>query len=164
MTNIYRPGRGSNRDAGRDGVSLGSDDTSQKSTARASAQGMRADAVAAIELLAERFPRTFLPGARRRPLMTGIEVTIFDAVRGAMTPREVSDAVQLYTSSAAYLRRLRPGAARIDLAGNPVGVVTAAEASRAAETLATRLIKSANRRETRATRLLENHRAWRLST
>jgi sRNA-binding protein len=56
----------------------------------------------------------------------------------------VSHALRLYTSSAAYLRCLRPWADRVDLTGNRVGVVTVAEAARAAERLATRLLKSAN--------------------
>jgi sRNA-binding protein len=154
MADIDRPARGGTRDAGRGSVSPASDDAPDKSTPQAAAQDRRADAVAGIELLAERFPWAFLPGARRRPLMTGIEVAIFEAVRGAMTPCEVRDAVRLYTDSSAYLRRLLPGAARIDLAGNPVGLVTAAEAARAAETLGTRLIKSANRRDARIQRRL----------
>jgi ProP effector len=66
-----------------------------------------------------------------------------------MTPREVRDAVRFYTSSAAYLRCLRPEAIRINLDGNPAGVVTRDEAAQAAETLATRLLKAANRKDTR---------------
>ena len=146
MADMGRPGRGADRDAGRGGLSLGSDDASRKNTAKASAQDRRGNAEAAIELFRELFPRAFPLHRARVPLENGIEAKIFPTVRGAMTPREVSDAVRFYTSSAAYLRCLRPGAKRIDLAGNPVGIVTAEEAGRAAETLGTRLLKAANRK------------------
>jgi ProP effector len=146
MADMIRPASRVHPRAGRGGVSPGSDDAPQKSTAPAPTQDIRADAVAAIELFRELYPRAFPLYGARLPLKIGIDADIIRAVRGAMTPREVSDAVRFYTSSAAYLRCLRPGAERIDLAGNPVGIVTREEAGRAAETLATRIIKSANRR------------------
>jgi ProP effector len=150
MVDMNRPGRGANRDAGQGGLSFGNDDASQKTTAKASTQDRRADAVAGIELLAELVPPVFrLHGSPRRPLKIGIEIDIIRAVRGAMTPREVTDAVRLYTNSAAYLRRLRRGAVRIDLAGNPAGFVTEQEEARATETLARRLLKAADRKDAR---------------
>src|SRR5437899_512744 len=147
MADMNRPGRGGNRDAGQGSHSPDNDDAPDKSTPQAVAQDRRADALAGIELLAELAQPVFrLHGSPRRPLKIGIETDIIRAVRGAMTPREVSDAVRLYINSSAYLRRLRAGAVRIDLAGNPAGSVTAQEAARAADILATRLIKAANRK------------------
>jgi len=131
--------------AGRDGVSPGSDDVPHKSTPRAAAQDIRGDAIAAIELFRELFPYAFPLQGARVPLEIGVEAKIFPTVRGAMTPHEVSDAVRFYTGSAAYLRCLRPGAKRVDLAGNLVGIVTEEEAGRAAETRGTRIIRSAKR-------------------
>src|SRR5262249_49755856 len=131
--------------AGRGGVSPGSDDAPDKSTPHAAAQDTRGDAIAAIELFRELFPRAFPEHGPRVPLEIGIEAKIFPEVRGAMKPHEVTDAVRFYTSSAAYLRCLRPGAKRVDLAGNPVGIVTGEEAGRAAETRGTRIIRSAKR-------------------
>src|SRR5215470_15049970 len=120
MADMNRPGRGANRDAGQGGLSLSSDDTSQKSTAQATTQDIRADAVAAIELFRELYPRAFPLYGARLPLKLGIKAEIIGDVHGAMKPHEVTEAVRFYTDSAAYLRCLRPGAPRIDLAGNPV--------------------------------------------
>jgi ProP effector len=154
MADMNRPAPRVAPRAGRDGVSLGSDDATQKSTAPVPTQDIRDDAVAAIELFRELFPRAFPLYGPRRPLKIGIEAEIIHVVRGAMKPHEVIDAVRLYITSAAYLRCLRPGAIRIDLAGNPVGVVTATEAARAAETLATRLIKAAKRKDARTAAMI----------
>src|SRR5262249_4020456 len=136
MVDMDRPASRVPPRAGRGGVSPGSDDAPDKSTRQAAAQDLRGDAIAAIELFRELFPRAFPLHGARVPLEIGIEAKIFPTVRGAMTPREVTDAVRFYVSSPAYLRCLRRGAKRIDLAGNPVGMVTREEAGRAAETLA----------------------------
>jgi sRNA-binding protein len=157
MANMNRPGRGADRNTGRGGVSPGSDDASQKSTAPAPTQDIRADAIAAIELFRELYPHAFPLYGARLPLKIGIKAEIIGDVHGAMKPHEVNDAMRFYTSSAAYLRCLRPEAVRVDLAGNPVGIVTAADAAQAGETLATRLIKQS------ATARRQNHRAWRFS-
>ena len=146
MVHIDRPASRVPPRAGRGGVSPDSDDAPQKSTAPAPTQDIRADAIAAIELFRELFPRAFPLYGPRLPLKPGIKAEIVGDVHGAMKPHEVTEAVRFYTDSAAYLRCLRPGAPRIDLAGNPVGVVTAEEAARAVETLATRLLKAANRK------------------
>jgi ProP effector len=149
MADMNRPASRVPPRAGRGDVSPGSDDAPQKSIAQASAQDIRADTIAAIELFRELFPHPFPLYGARLPLKIGIEAEIMRAVRGAMKPHEVTDAVRFYVSSSAYLRCLRPWAVRIDLVGNPVGIVTAADAAQAAETLATRLIKAANRKDAR---------------
>jgi ProP effector len=105
----------------------------------------QADARAAISLLAEKYPRTFfVHEAKRRPLKVGIHVDIIATVNGAIEPHELVAALRAYTSNAVYLTRLRPGATRIDLDGNPAGIVTA---EAAAEKLATRMLKAAARKK-----------------
>lgn len=79
-----------------------------------------ADATAAIALLAEIFPQAFfIYGARRKPLKLGIRDEIVARLDGAVEPPELALALCLYCRSIGYLRAMRPGAARIDLDGNP---------------------------------------------
>jgi ProP effector len=89
-------------------------------------------AYAIIELLASTWPRCFsVKLADRRPLKVGIRKDIAASAEGAITPDELGAALRIYTSHKRYLRTLREGAHRIDLDGNPVGVVTANEAAAA---------------------------------
>ena len=112
----------------------------------------QAAAYAALALLAERFPHTFvIHEARRRPLKVGIFSEVAAAVNGAIKPHELRAAFHSYTDNRGYLRNLRAGAARIDLDGNEAGVVSAAEAACAAERLATKLLRAANRKTKPAT-------------
>ena len=122
-------------------------------TARAPSSWQTA-AYAAIALLAERFPHTFvILETRRRPLKVGIFSEVAAAVNGAIKPHELRAAFHAYADARGYLRNLRAGAARVDLDGNAAGVVSAAEAARGAERLATKLLRAANRRKAkRATR------------
>jgi sRNA-binding protein len=108
----------------------------------------QAEADAAIALLAELFPRCFaVYEARRRPLKVGIYTDIIGAVGGAIAPYELSCALRFYCGNTAYLRGLRVGAARFNLDGHAVGTVNIDEAAHAAETLASLIIKAANRRK-----------------
>jgi sRNA-binding protein len=94
-------------------------------------------AVAAITLLAETWPACFsVYEGRRRPLKLGIHHGILAVLDGAITPRELKNALRHYVGNRCYLRRLITGAPRIDLDGNPAGVVTAEEAAAAAAKLA----------------------------
>jgi sRNA-binding protein len=111
----------------------------------------RADALAGIMLLAELFPQAFVVlGIKRKPLKIGIDVDIIGSVNSAIKPHELMLALTSYTHADGYLRSMRPGAARIDLHGNPCGCVAPEAAAKAAEELATRLLKAANRRKQRA--------------
>jgi ProP effector len=108
----------------------------------------QSDARAAFALLGELFPKTFaVHEAKRRPLKINIHVDIIAKVNGAIEPHELVAALRAYCGNAVYLSRLRPGAVRIDLDGNAAGTVTAAEAARAAEQLATRVLKMAARKK-----------------
>jgi ProP effector len=89
-----------------------------------------------IEQLAERWPQCFqVYERRRRPLKSGIRRDIEAALDGAVTRRDLKNALTIYCGNWAYLRACVEGADRIDLDGLPVGKVTAEEAQRAAERL-----------------------------
>jgi ProP effector len=83
----------------------------------------RARIAAIIELLCDRFPRTF---SRRdpQPLKIGIYGDVLAALGEAGQPRDLQSALRAYTSHAGYLRVLLAGACRIDLDGKPTGTVT----------------------------------------
>jgi ProP effector len=61
----------------------------------------------------------FIYGARRKPLKLGIRDEIVARLDGAVEPPELALALCLHCRSIGYLRAMRPGAARIDLDGNP---------------------------------------------
>jgi ProP effector len=94
-------------------------------------------AAAVIALLAENFPKCFsVYQPRRRPLKLKIHLDIQAALDGAVTPAELHKALGIYCSNPAYLGHTRKGAWRLDLDGNPAGVVTADEEAHAKATLA----------------------------
>src|SRR5262245_35267721 len=94
-------------------------------------------ATAGIALLAEFYPQCFsVYEGRRRPLKIGIHKDILAAVNGALTPLELHRALGIYCSNPVYLSNTRSGAWRLDLDGNPAGVVTADEEAHAKATLA----------------------------
>jgi ProP effector len=102
--------------------------------------------IAVIALLAEAFPRTFsVWEMRRRPLKIGIHRDIETALDGAITPAELHKALGTYCSNRAYLEHTLTGTLRLDLDGNPAGVVTAEEEARAKATLAGIKAKKARR-------------------
>src|SRR5262245_42560137 len=107
-------------------------------TVQSEAKKLRDTTVAAvIALLAERYPKCFLVyEGRRRPLKIGIHRDIKAALDGAITPAELHKALGIYCSNPAYLDHTRTGAWRLDLDGNPAGVVTADEEAHAKATLA----------------------------
>jgi ProP effector len=100
-----------------------------------------------IEQLAAQFPACFsIFEQRRQPLKVGIFADVLKAIDSAMTAAEVSAALRRYCGNTGYLHNLREGAVRIDLDGNSVGNVTAAEADDAEIKLAKRLKKSTARK------------------
>jgi ProP effector len=77
-----------------------------------------------IAQLAELHPNCFRqPG---QPLKIGIHNDII-ARHPELQPGLIASALRMYTRSVGYLETLEAGAARIDLEGNPVGTVTAAD-------------------------------------
>lgn len=85
--------------------------------------------------LVERFPAAFQPnGGAKPPLMIGI----YHQLRAAcpeISGRRLSIFLHEYTAGTSYQSRLVEGAIRVDLDGNPAGVVTEAEAERAREAI-----------------------------
>jgi ProP effector len=81
--------------------------------------------MAVLELLAERFPKYFsIFERRRRPLKIGVHLDILAALDGAVTADELRRALRAYVANKIYRSRLYAGAARIDLGGEPAGIVT----------------------------------------
>jgi ProP effector len=94
---------------------------------------------AVIALLAEMFPKCFsVYQGGRRPLKLKIHLDIQAGLGGAITPTELHKALGVYCANDAYLRSSQEGAQRIDLDGNPAGIVTAEEAQHARARLAGR--------------------------
>jgi ProP effector len=89
---------------------------------------------AVIELLCERYPRTFFQYERRRvPLKVGIHRDILAELDGAVNELELSSALRVYTGNRVYRDRLRVGATRVGLNGEPAGSVTQEQARFAAK-------------------------------
>jgi sRNA-binding protein len=83
----------------------------------------RAKALTAV--LAAKFPKCFaLPDTRRRPLKVGIDADLLAALSGTIPRTDLIRALAMYCSSHGYLERVLNGAWRIDLQGDPAGVVT----------------------------------------
>ena len=76
-----------------------------------------------IAFLAERFPQCFSAEGEARPLKVGIFQDLVERVGGEMnlSKTQLRAALRLYTSSWRYLYGVKPGAVRVDLAGNPCG-------------------------------------------
>jgi len=77
-----------------------------------------------IAQLAELYPSCFRQP--RQPLKIGIHNDII-ARHPELRLSLIASALKTYTRSLGYLETLKAGAARIDLEGNPVGTVTAAD-------------------------------------
>ena len=77
-----------------------------------------------IAQLAELYPNCFRQP--RQPLKIGIHNDVI-ARHPELRHSLIASALKTYTRSLGYLETLKAGAARIDLEGNPVGTVTAAD-------------------------------------
>src|SRR5262245_39028071 len=98
-------------------------------------EGKAKNAAAALRMLVELFPNCFAWN-NHRPLKIGIRQDI--AARGvALNVARVG--LRRYCIQIAYLHALIEGATRIDLDGQPAGVVTAEEAAAAAKAYAAML-------------------------
>ena len=96
------------------------------------------DAIAVIRTLAERWPKTFFPEAKKRkPLKVGI----FEDLKAAapdINRKMLRLALRMYTTSGAYLFACIRGHKRIDLNGNAVAEVSEKDKARAREILEVR--------------------------
>jgi sRNA-binding protein len=119
-----------------------------------------------ISDLARRFPATFTaePWLPHRPLKIGVR---HDLLAAGFTPAEVKAALRCYVTRRMYLAAVAAGGPRFDLAGNPVGEVSADDcesactrlaafdAARAKKAAATRAAREAERQAARQRRETE---------
>jgi ProP effector len=80
-----------------------------------------------LAILAEWFPAAF---TLHLPLKAGIHLDLRERA-GAITNMELGEALKFHCNAVAYRLALKDGATRIDLDGQPAGVVTAEQAARA---------------------------------
>jgi ProP effector len=90
---------------------------------------VKRDKLHTIEWLAENFPATFFKQSKYvRPLKIGIFDDLIDFYERLDAPpfskKALREAINYYSSSPAYLRCQQANAARVDLYGNEVDVVT----------------------------------------
>ena len=83
-----------------------------------------------LELLCERFPGTFARDpAARPPLKRGIDRDLVARLDRLSSRTALKRVLGGYTACSEYRAKLIEGTMRIDLDGNPAGVVTAREAA-----------------------------------
>src|SRR5262245_39829786 len=102
---------------------------------------MKTDAVAVIRTLAERWPKTFFPKAKKRkPLKVGI-LEDLTAAAPDINRKTLRLALRMYTITDAYLFACSKGHKRIDLNGNEVEEISEKDKARASEILGAKKIK-----------------------
>lgn len=79
------------------------------------------------ETLCERYPACFKMSGTKLPLKIGIDKDVISAAPD-LNEDDVRWAIKVYVRDPAYLEMMIEGAARVDLDGHPVGVVTENEA------------------------------------
>jgi len=90
-----------------------------------------------LRFLCSRFPKTFFAyQVKRRPLKLGIHRELETILGETVDRKLIHRTLRTYVSNYCYLRSQKIGAERIDLNGNPAGVVTAEEAENAKKSLA----------------------------
>jgi ProP effector len=89
-----------------------------------------------IATLAEHFPACFAVGPYKQPLKVGIRDEVQAAL--AISEKEATFALRVYTNNARYLLACTEGAPRVGLGGEVAGHVTAEEAENAKQRLAQR--------------------------
>jgi sRNA-binding protein len=111
---------------------------------REAAVSGKSDVNATLAELATAFPAAFTPGPNMvRPLKLGIRDDLY--AQTDISHRRITAALRLYCKAPSYLEACNAGALRVDLAGQPAGTVTDAEAEHAAAALA-ELAKIATKR------------------
>src|SRR5262249_10704278 len=78
-----------------------------------------------LYLLRERFPKGWVRHAQHgQPLKIGVHKDLAVVLAGVVSKGGIGRALTAYTNDVAYREALKPGAVRIDLNGEPAGVVT----------------------------------------
>ncbi|MCW9697938.1 RNA chaperone ProQ [Avibacterium sp. 20-129] len=101
-----------------------------------------------IAYLAEKFPRCFFLEGEARPLKIGIFQDLAEALADdeKVSKTQLRQALRLYTAGWRYLYACKEGAERVDLQGNPAGVLEKEHAEHAAQKLAESKAKVAEKR------------------
>ena len=91
-----------------------------------------------IAYLAEKFPLCFFLEGEAKPLKIGIFQDLSEALKDdeRVTKTQLRYALRQYTSNWRYLHACQVGAQRVDLQGNPAGVLEQEHADHAAQQLA----------------------------
>jgi len=114
-----------------------------------------AEAVAVLRILMERFPNCF-NWNDHRPLKIGIHQ---DLVTRGIDRQTVRLGLSRYCGHIGYQNALVEGATRIDLDGQPAGIVTSQEAGFAAKNYAAMLEASVRKQKARCERAAHGHKA-----
>ena len=101
-----------------------------------------------IAYLAEKFPLCFSVEGEAKPLKIGLFQDLADALQGdeKVSKTQLRHALRQYTSNWRYLHGCRLGAERVDLQGNPAGVLEQEHVDHAAQQLAEAKAKFAEKR------------------
>jgi len=105
-----------------------------------------------IAYLAEKFPLCFILEGEARPLKIGLFQDLAEALQDdeRVSKTQLRQALRQYTSNWRYLYGCREGAVRVDLQGNPAGVLEAEHVIHAAQQLADAKARVAEKRKAEA--------------
>ena len=105
-----------------------------------------------IAYLAEKFPLCFILEGEAKPLKIGLFQDLADALQDdeRVSKTQLRQALRQYTSNWRYLHGCREGAVRVDLQGNPAGMLEAEHVAHAAQQLADAKARVAEKRKAEA--------------
>ena len=105
-----------------------------------------------IAYLAEKFPLCFILEGEAKPLKIGLFQDLARALEDdeRVSKTQLRQALRQYTSNWRYLHGCREGAVRVDLQGNPAGVLEAEHVAHAAQQLADAKARVAEKRKAEA--------------
>ena len=107
------------------------------------------DTKAIIAYLVEKFPLCFIAEGEAKQLKIGLFQDLAEALKDdeRVSKTQLRQALRQYTSNWRYLHGCREGAERVDLYGNPAGVLDAEHVSHATQQLAEAKAKFAEKRK-----------------
>ena len=105
-----------------------------------------------IVYLAEKFPLCFTLEGEAKPLKIGLFQDLSEALQDdeRVSKTQLRHALRQYTSNWRYLHGCRKGAVRVDLQGNPAGVLDTEHVAHAAQQLAEAKARVAEKRKAEA--------------
>lgn len=105
-----------------------------------------------IAYLAEKFPLCFILEGEAKPLKIGLFQDLAEALQDdeRVSKTQLRQALRQYTSNWRYLHGCREGAVRVDLQGNPAGVLEAEHVAHAAQQLAEAKARVSEKRKAEA--------------